>query len=493
MDQEHLYLSYAREDAADARHLYEEFLHEGVPTFLDTEAIFDAAEWDREIAEAIARASMVAVLISPNTTHSQSVIQEVNLAYQYQRPITPMIIRPVASLPWFVQGLQAVDLTTRREHQLRRFVAQYLRQSGSTMTFGQAMDAYLYRGSLKSSHTIDSYRRAIELFLLFLADRSPRWKLPIQQAGYPLPAEIPLSALSDQDVPLFLHFAQWLLPPGSSAPGDNRPYKPSTIELRLAGLQNWFQFMDDYGWLPSDFKLAKARRMVRDELRGRPRRSGPPQPPEHIEDVIYFYDNQPLPDSLRKPEADPNRIARWELIRARNRALLHTLAETGGRISEILSLNVNDFPVRHLTRSEVLRIEVQGKGGHTYYLRLLNALPAIHAYLELRGSNYKASRGGQVPLFVSHYATYDGSRMSRVVAWRVVHYAARAVGIHDVTPHDFRHWRATQLINAGHALDVVQEYLGHRSVETTRAYYAHTDPLRVDDAARRTGLPPQED
>ncbi|MCD4687257.1 MAG: tyrosine-type recombinase/integrase, partial [Anaerolineae bacterium] len=173
----------------------------------------------------------------------------------------------------------------------------------------------------------------------------------------------------------------------------------------------------------------------------------------------------------------------------RNRALLHSLAETGGRISEVLSLNVGDFPVRYLQKNEVLRVEVTGKGCHQYYLRFYDALPTLRAYIDARGPDLKASLTGKVPLFISHDPRYDGNRMSRVVAWRVVQRASRALGLGKITPHDFRHWRATQLINAGQSLDVVQEYLGHRSVETTRAYYAHTDPLRVDDAAKNTPLP----
>jgi site-specific recombinase XerD len=229
---------------------------------------------------------------------------------------------------------------------------------------------------------------------------------------------------------------------------------------------------------------------VQDELRARPRRHGAPQPSTDIEEVIYFYDTQELPAALRKPNVEADRIQRWELTRLRNCALMHVLAETGGRISEILSLNLSNFPERYLNKDEVLRVEVIGKGGHTYYLRFLDSLPAIRAYIRARGANLRAaSYQGDVPIFVSHDTRYDGHRMSRVIAWRVVQRAARALGLHTLTPHDFRHWRATQLINAGHPLDVVQDYLGHRSVETTRAYYAHTDPLRVDDAAQKTRLP----
>lgn len=155
-------------------------------------------------------------------------------------------------------------------------------------------------------------------------------------------------------------------------------------------------------------------------------------------------------------------------------------------------MNLSDFPERYLDRNEVLRVEVIGKGGHTYYLRFFDALPAIHAYIRARGANLRATSRGEVPLFVSHAPRYEGARMSRVVAWRVVQRAATALGLKKISPHDFRHWRATQLINAGTPLDVVQDYLGHRSVETTRAYYAHTDPLRVDDAAKRIGLPKQD-
>jgi integrase len=434
------------------------------------------------------------VLVSPDSATSEQVTQQCALGRHFHRKLIPVLIRHVDALPWYLKDLQFEDFTVDAATALSQLMTS-LPAPETHLTLGFARDAYLQRATLKSEHTISSYRRAIELFIEFIGERPLRRItsiLPIQQQTFVTPEEIPLSALTEDDAPLFLHFAQWLLSPASGKSGDKRPYKPSTVELRLAGVQNWFQFLDDYGWLPGSFKLAKATRIVRDELRGRPQRSGPPQPPDHIEEVIYFYDNLELPARLRKPNVDPQRIQRWELTQQRNRALLRALAETGGRISEILSLNLDDFPPRNLAQQEVLRVEVVGKGGHPYYLRFFDTLPAIHAYIQARGTNLRATARGDVPLFVSHDPRYDGNRMGRVVAWRVAQRAARALGLRGITPHDFRHWRATQLINAGHSLDVVQEYLGHRSVETTRAYYAHTDPLRVDDAARNTPLPERD-
>ncbi len=453
---------------------------------------YDAVPFDFQTTELRSVYTAVVLVISPSCGASAVVAEQVARARQTGLLLIPAIFHPIAGLPWFVDDLEPLDFVSDAQSafdRLRRQLAALRSPSGRHLTFGEARDAYLQRATLRSPHTLAAYRRSIELFMDFLNDQRGSDVLPLLGEIGTSAYDTALSRLGANDAPIFLHFAQWLLSPGSGKRDDRRPYRPATVELRLSGILSWFQFLDDHGWLPAAFQLAKARRIVRDELRAHTRDKKPPRPPEHLEEVIYYYDTQQPPAHLRKPNTPSERIQRWELTRLRNRALLHSLAETGGRISELLSLNLADFPVRALNHDDVLRVEVVGKGGHTYYLRFYDALPAIRAYIEARGANLRATARGDVPLFVSHDPRYEGRRMSRIVAWRVVQRAARALGLGHISPHDFRHWRATQLINAGHPLDVVQEYLGHRSVETTRAYYAHTDPLRVDDAVRDTGLP----
>lgn len=333
-----------------------------------------------------------------------------------------------------------------------------------TLEFCQ--NAYLSRSEFKSPHTQAAYKRAIHLFLAFLSDQHIVAPLPIQQNSI-APQHTLIEAFGAEDVPVFQRFSEWLL---------QKSYSSATIELRVAGVQNWFQFIAAQGWLPSEFSLETANTLFRKQKSTTPNKKKSVEP-INLDSIVYYYDNLDVPKSFLKSGHDASRLEQWELIRLRNCALLHSLAESGGRISELLSLNIEHFREAQSTKPDVFEIEVRGKSGHGYHLRLKSSLSAIYAYLNKRNLDWELNS----PLFISHDTRYNGSRMSRIVAWRVVRRAAQALGLGEVSPHDFRHWKASQLIRDKYPLHEVQELLGHRSIETVRALYAHLEPDKLSE------------
>lgn len=146
----------------------------------------------------------------------------------------------------------------------------------------------------------------------------------------------------------------------------------------------------------------------------------------------------------------------------RNRALLELLYGTGVRVSEAVSLDVDDIDLMNLT------VTVVGKGERQRRLPLGGyAAKAIDDYL-IRGRPTLALLGrGSARIFLN----LRGAPLSRQSAWGVMRAAALGAGIESaVSPHSLRHSFATHLIERGADVRVVQELLGHASVTTTQIY-----------------------
>lgn len=351
------------------------------------------------------------------------------------------------------------------------------------VTLEEAYSAYLNQETLQSAHTLSAYRRAIDLFLLFLNDKKGQVLLPIQHREYTSAEQLRLDDFGGNDIDVFQYFVQWLL---SESDGDNdkRPYALATVQLRLAGVLKWFHFMHNRGWLPQSFPYYDARQQVRDYLKEKMKSQKEKVvslAEQDVEKVIYYYDTQVPPASLQKiTSSNAERRERWELTRLRNAALLHCLAESGGRISEILGLNVSAFlPTAFEQKSA--SVKVIGKGQHPYQLQLSESLPALDNYLRRRQIKWSADDLHETPLFVSHDRRYAGQRMSRIVAWRIVHRASKALGLKNISPQDFRHWRAMKLLKEGHSQEEVRDLMGHRSVETIRTLYLDNESSNNDE------------
>ena len=146
----------------------------------------------------------------------------------------------------------------------------------------------------------------------------------------------------------------------------------------------------------------------------------------------------------------------------RDRALLELLYGTGARVSEAVSLDVDDIDLQGLT------VTVVGKGDRQRRLPLGGyAAKAMDDYL-VRGRPMLASSGRGSPRI---FLNLRGAPLSRQSAWGVLQAAAERAGIDAaVSPHSLRHSFATHLIERGADVRVVQELLGHASVTTTQIY-----------------------
>nr|WP_216645698.1 site-specific tyrosine recombinase XerD [Isoptericola halotolerans] len=149
----------------------------------------------------------------------------------------------------------------------------------------------------------------------------------------------------------------------------------------------------------------------------------------------------------------------------RDRALLELLYSTGGRISEVVGLDVDDVGAEAMVR-------LFGKGSKERVVPVGSyARDAVDAYL-VRGRPALAVAGSaRARSTPALFLNTRGARLSRQSAWAVLQGAATRAGLTEhVSPHTLRHSFATHLLAGGADVRVVQELLGHASVTTTQIY-----------------------
>ena len=144
----------------------------------------------------------------------------------------------------------------------------------------------------------------------------------------------------------------------------------------------------------------------------------------------------------------------------RDHAMLELLYATGIRVSELISLDLNDLNLA----AGFIRCESKGKERiiplyHT-------AIKALQDYVRDIRPQLIADRG-ETALFVN----MSGERMSRQGFWKIIKYYQEKAGIEkDITPHTLRHSFAVHLLENGADLRSIQEMLGHADISSTQIY-----------------------
>lgn len=165
-------------------------------------------------------------------------------------------------------------------------------------------------------------------------------------------------------------------------------------------------------------------------------------------------------------------IAEGHPLALRDAAMIALTYGAGLRRNEAVSLDLSDF------RSDAAAIAVRGVKSKIR----VNPLGAriagiINAWLAERGN-------AEGPLFVRIYkgGKITNIRLTPQTVYDVISKRYKSAGLKRLTPHDLRKTYATNLLENGEDIILVQELMGHSSVATTRLY----DQRKRDD--KRTAL-----
>jgi site-specific recombinase XerD len=291
----------------------------------------------------------------------------------------------------------------------------------------RALEAFLTQLANRNApeRTRTEYRRNVAEYLAFLAEAGIDWRTPDRAT-----------------------IRAW------QATLAERGLAASSVSGRVSAARSFYRNALREGWIGAN-PLAGVR------APRRPRRLPRVLSTDQAEALV----TAPL-SAMRAPADDA--------LRRRDGALLELLYATGMRISELAGLRLDRVDLRHR------RLRVVGKGSKERMLLFgTPAAQALQAYLaEGRPVLSARARGAMAPTVFLNSS--GGALSARGARWIVARWVGQSGMPARTSPHTLRHSFATHLLENGADLRVVQELLGHASLQTTQVY------THLSDAALRS-------
>lgn len=237
-----------------------------------------------------------------------------------------------------------------------------------------------------------------------------------------------ITAAADVDVDTVEDFKSHLISSGLSA---------ASVSRCLSALRTFFTYLIDKGEL--DFNPAKSVRNAKVE--------------KHDISVLSHKEIELL---LSQPSSD-------DIKGIRDKAMLEVLYATGMKVSELVSLDIDDIN----TQVGFIRV---GKGSQE---RVIPLYALVSKYLQIyidKSRRLLVTDKSETALFVNIF----GERMTRQGFWKVLKsYAAKAGIQKSITPHTIRHSFAAHLLENGADIRDISEILGHSDISSTQRYTAY--------------------
>jgi len=261
-----------------------------------------------------------------------------------------------------------------------------------------------------SANTLQSYRRDIIQFQEYLDDE-----------------RLMYSKLDQQEIKEYIEYLKKI------------GKKTSTISRNLASIRSFYQF------------LLRSKKVRKDPTEGM-------QSPKIEKKAPSILSSDEVELLLEQPK-------NVDLKGIRDKAMLEFAYATGMRVTEIISLNLED-----VNFEKAFVICANGVKKRNIPLGNLS-LKALDEYVKdarpvmIKNENEKA-------LFVN----VNGKRLTRQGFWKIIKYYKEQAHItKDITPHVLRHSFATHLLQNGADLKSIQMMLGHSDISSTQIYMKFQD------------------
>lgn len=181
------------------------------------------------------------------------------------------------------------------------------------------------------------------------------------------------------------------------------------------------------------------------------------KPPKYSRQLPPYFSS----DEIRHVVCAFDGVAESKPLDSRNAAILHLLYATGLRVSECAGLDLASVDHEHCL------VQALGKGRKRRFVPFGGqAALALKRYLAQARPALANEHSAQ-----ALWLNRGGARLSARAMRNILNAAVlRASLLKHISPHKLRHACATHLLEGGADVRLVQELLGHESINTTQTY-----------------------